>query len=262
MLLLLGGALGLLTTWTWTVGHSQVRTQAGDMSDTEELFDLAAWETRNGLNRKTTEALSKEDYASLAVLRAMTASDVAALNITGGQARTLKLALGGLGNPAFRPSAPTTQPRETAVTEAVGPAAAVEMEGDDSGRAILQAGEMLDALWAGDGDGETKRALGNVAGYQAPDKDKWGDPASYDPTMLLTMKASTKKACQVTAFVPESVKQRLIKKRREAVVGRARQDCVFEGGRVPAGIPDAGGVGGGQRQVDTPPHAGGRPTSG
>ena len=164
VLLLLGGALGLLTTWTWTVGHSQARAQAGDMSDTEELFDLAAWETRNGLNRKTTEALSKEDYASLVVLRAMMASDVAALNITGGQARTLKLALGGLGNLAFRPLAPTTQPRETAVTEAAGPAAAVEMEGDDSGRAILQAGEMLDALWAGDGDGETRRALGTWSG--------------------------------------------------------------------------------------------------
>ena len=181
------------------LGLLDIRTRARklvihftNMSDTEELFDLAAWETRNGLNRKTTEALSKEDYASLAVLRAMTASDVAALNITGGQARTLKLALGGLGNPAFKPSAPTTQPRETAVTEAAGPAAAVEMERDDSGRAILQAGEMLHALWAGERDGET-RALGNVAGYQAPDKDKWGGPASYDPTMLLTMKALTKK---------------------------------------------------------------------
>ena len=122
------------------------------MADAEENFDLAAWETGSGLNRCTTEALGKEDYTTRAVLKAMTASDVAALSITGGQARALKLALGALGNPAFtdapaRPVQPEAE-RETRlvdnVEEPVGRSETANAANSDL--AILQAGEALDVV--------------------------------------------------------------------------------------------------------------------
>ena len=93
-----------------------VQLQLSDMSDPDDSFDLAEWETSNGLNRQTTEALNREEYTNKVVLMAMEASDIAALNITGGQAWTLEVALRALGNLAFGsthlPVRPASEPAE------------------------------------------------------------------------------------------------------------------------------------------------------
>ena len=125
------------------------------MADAEENFDLAAWEMGSGLNRRTTEALGKEDYTTRAVLKAMTVSDVAALHITGGQARALKLGLGTLGNPAFtdaptRPVQPETARKTRSIDNVEEPVRRSETaDAANSELAILQAGEALDRMWTG-----------------------------------------------------------------------------------------------------------------
>ena len=190
-----------------------------NMSETGEVFDLADWETNNGLNRKTTEALRKEDFITIDVLKAMTPTDIAALGITAGQARALKMALVRLGNAAFESSVCQPQPVSTQATTGAASSPTPEDQ-DDSARAILQAGEMMDKLYCvqpgKDGSNEEAQALlADIVKNQTPGKTGWGGATGYDPTMLLTVKASTKKALQVTSFVPEAVKQRMAKRRRE-----------------------------------------------
>ena len=198
------------------------------MADAEENFDLAAWEMGSGLNRRMTEVLGKEDYTTRAVLKAMTVSDVAALNITGGQARTLKLALGALGNPAFtdaptRPVQPETERETRSIDNVEEPVRRSETaDAANSELAILQAGEALDRMWTGEVNplpgvvnplpGVTDKM---AAGSHGPAREAGGGAAGYSPTMLLTIKASAKKVFHVTSFIPEGVKQRLTKRRRE-----------------------------------------------
>ena len=86
----------------------------------------------------------------------MTVSDVAALNITGGQARALRLALGALGNPAFtdaptRPVQPETERETRSIDNVEEPVRRSETaDAANSELAILQAGEALDRMWTGE----------------------------------------------------------------------------------------------------------------
>ena len=114
------------------------------MSNEETPFSMTDWDTTHKLKRKTMEALAKEDFNELAVLKAMTAGDVAHLDLTQGQAGALKLALAALGNTEFSMVRSEGRDKESD-RGAVGghPAGTV------SEQAVLEAGQMLDHIVMG-----------------------------------------------------------------------------------------------------------------
>ena len=183
------------------------------MSDPEESFDLAAWQTSHGLNRRTTEALGKEDFTTRDTLLAMMPCDISALNITIGQSRVLKTALGDLGNPAFKPTGhPVTSEQnelEANTEQMVAPRRKKAGTSEEPPLAIPQAEEALDRLLAGDAS--------PLPGTERSSNNTWRGAEGYDPRMLLTIRASSKKALQATGFVPDAVRQRLARKRRETM---------------------------------------------
>ena len=193
------------------------------MAGEETAFDFMSWAAENKLKRRTTDCLNKGDYGDRDVLLIMTSVDVAALVISAGQARLLCTALGKLGNPAFTAVLPT-EPQS-----AQAPAQATGDDGEDGDGAtggsqdeILRAGEELDRLFR---DPAASLSLGPALGGRV-DQLVMGATSSglggaqrgaYDPHMILTIRASSRKALQARDFVPDRVKQRLARRRRETL---------------------------------------------
>ena len=201
------------------------------MAGEETEFDFMSWATESKLKRRTTDCLNKGDYGDRDVLLIMTSVDVAALDISAGQARLLCAALGKLGNPAFAAVLPTEPQSAQAPVHAPAQAAAQATghDGEDgdgptggSQDDILRAGEAFDRLWR---DPAASLSLGPALGGRvdqlvtgAASSGLGGaQPGAYDPHMILTIRASSRKALQARDFVPDSVKQRLARRRRETL---------------------------------------------
>ena len=135
----------------WSADYTNIA-----MEDIPE-FDLIAWSTDHSLKRRTTDALSRQDYSNKEVLLLMMPGDVAALDITGGQARLLCKALAELGNPADdgvqRDETQTgDQPGQDdpRPDSEVDPGEVLPRHTEDAGRhsheEVLRAGEVLDRI--------------------------------------------------------------------------------------------------------------------
>ena len=195
------------------------------MNEDEPPFVMADWATTHKLKRKTTDALAKEDYNELVVLRAMTASDIAHLDITQGQARALKLALAELGNIEFSPAKAGGQ----GANESAGAKeSAKDTAAPGADQAILAAGELLDRMLREDGGEDPLPQSGH--GDPPSDEDRRTGKASTgggryesgatggmadDPRLSLTVRASKRKALQVSAYLTETVKGRIAKRKKE-----------------------------------------------
>ena len=204
------------------------------MEDIPE-FDLIAWSTDHSLKRRTTDALSRQDYSNKEVLLLMMPGDMAALDITGGQARLLRKAL---GNPAFKATDNGVQRDESQRGDQPGqddprpdsevdPGEALPRHIGDAERhsheEVLRAGEVLDRILRDstaslqpainvDGESRVRPVVGSACTAAGVPMGE-----GYDPHMVLTIRATAKKALQVREFVPDQVRQRLAKKKRETL---------------------------------------------
>ena len=197
------------------------------MSDEETPFAMTDWATTHKLKRKTTEALAKEDFSELAVLKAMTAGDVAHLDLTQGQARALKLALAALGNTEF--SVVRSEGRDK---ESDRGAVGGHPAGSVSEQAVLESGQMLDRLLREDEaeDHLTQPVLADPAGSgegatgNAPTSSSrvgYGKAArnlTDDPRISLTVRASVRKALQIKDYLIEAVRNRLSQRKKESLM--------------------------------------------
>ena len=203
-------------------------TEAGEIDG----FDFPSWAADRGLKRKTTDALSKQDFSTKEVLLLMTSTDLAALDITAGQARLLWRALAELGNPAFhaaergesradpsprRPGDDVQADDEEPAGMLPLPVAGTSAQHQD----ILKAGEMLDRILNDPTSDLTSRAhlegdrlVCTTLVDDTTPRPTWD---SFDPHVLLTVRATSKKALQPKDFVPEQVKQRIARRRRETL---------------------------------------------
>ena len=211
-----------------------------DNEDQTPPFNMTAWADQWRIKRKTITAMSKEEYTDLQVLRAMEASDVASLDVTGGQARALKMGLTALGNPNFKPPSTTPTPEgEVGVIPPKETAPLTKDKAEDpagqtgSTRAILQAGgdyeklmQMMASAALEDPSPTSSISRGYVPPGAATGRAR-GGVGGYDPTMLLTLRATTKKAHLCANFVPELVKERIAKRRRETIHWEEGSDGTF-----------------------------------
>ena len=191
----------------------------------ETPFDFIEWGRVAGLKKKTTDLLKKQDLDTAEVFLELTPGDVAALDITIGQARSFKAALCKLGNEAFiGKDTGEEQKKPTGPEDDPDMIPAGQKAPNKEHEAILNAGELLDQLFK-DPDGapaldkqRDERAGRNddlphgAAGYTPP---ATGGIMQYDPRVMLTIRAVRKKALHIKDFVSDSVKTRIAKKRRE-----------------------------------------------
>ena len=179
------------------------RARYPNMGDEEEAtFNFREWAEKCGLKRPIITALQKEDFTDERLLKAMTISDVTLLEGTAGQRLFLKLGLAELGNPNFADLRAT-------------PAGEPTNERPEKRKAE---GEELLAEASADLDKIISDAEIIVGG--SDDAVGYGEASSggeYDPSMLLTLKSSGKKAHHVSSFLPDRIKERIAKKKREAM---------------------------------------------
>ena len=163
-------------------------------------FNPEEWASKFHLARNTTRALRREELMDLEILRSMTRQDINRLELSVGQSRALMCAVVSLGNTMKITDA---EERATNGEEPEG------REGAGERQQELEAAEAnLDQWLAKEGEGQG--ATG-------------GEPAAqplllYDPRMNLTVKAVKKKALQVIAFLPETVRARVNRRKKDRLV--------------------------------------------
>ena len=201
------------------------------MANNDQIeFVLEDWLKEYGLSKKTSTTLKKEECDNLAALRLLTCRDVNRMNIAVGQSRLLRVALRAMGNPiSVDDSNSKEKPKEK---ESAG-------EGDSSanGKALEGAGEelaqILDGVEQGEyrpinaggelaqilrGEGDIGQATGG--GQMGEQGQRGGDGTGNglcDPLMLLTVKSTTKKALQIINFLPEAVRNRVNRRKKENI---------------------------------------------
>ena len=180
------------------------------------VFDLDVWAIEHKLSRKTTGTLRKEEFESLASLKLVTSSDINRMDIAVGQLRLLRVALQALGNPIKLNDLAEEQEEdhEDGDQEA-------EVDDQDRNEGVLEdAGDHLAQL-LDQGLDEEKLAGGDGdRGSRLPALKKKGTAAGttylqYDPLMHLTVKSGRKKALQIEQFLPDHVKTRVNRKKKE-----------------------------------------------
>ena len=191
------------------------------MAEGAEAFDFEAWATQHKLSRKTTAGLRKDECTTLETLKLATAEDVNRMDVAVGQIRILRQALGALGNPIKvvdekRQDLPqqVDHQADDVQAEAVLAEAGRELE-DLVGADPLRLGEE-DEPETGTGNLLPTGASEGARGIGAP-PPTMGTRGLCDPLMLLTVKSTTTKALQIINYLPESVRSRVNRKRREHV---------------------------------------------
>ena len=171
-------------------------------------FQPEAWASKHHLNRNTTRALRREELLDVELLKVLTRRDINRLELSVGQARALICAVAAVGNPIQ-----VTDEEERAEDEQN----QAEQHGDDEEEAgdlplqLQKANEDLDRFLAQDAD-RPAVAVGPGAGGAGPVYP------NYDPRMNLTVKAVTKKAHQVISFLPEAVRTKINRRKRDRMV--------------------------------------------
>ena len=182
-----------------------------------ENFDFEKWAREYKLSRKTCTALHTAECDTHDSLKLATSQDVNRMDIAPGQSRLVRLALQALGNPILLDdrqgsAAGPRQPDKAGVN--VGTQAADE---ERNNQALRIAGEDLaQLLGEREADSNDQGAHAGLP-VQSPLHTSNGyEVKGYcDPLMLLTVKATTSKALQIVNFLPESVKNKVNRKRRE-----------------------------------------------
>jgi hypothetical protein len=185
-------------------------------------FDFDAWVKEVKLTRDTVRDLKAHKLNNHTSLMLLTPAELKRAGLALGQEVLVRDALNTLGNKNFMvhqdvnkgtatptPSQPvldaTNQQPETTNTGETGD------QGLDS---LLAAGEQLDALLRNSPD-----VTGLVPSMSLPTPSRPTKPtADYDPRILLSAKPTQKKAEKIFAFLPEKVKERVLRSRKERMV--------------------------------------------
>jgi hypothetical protein len=168
-------------------------------------FDFDVWSQDSHLNRKTCTLLHAQDLDTLASLSLAQHVDIMSLDLTAGQKR---LVLAGID--AIQHVSEATQENQHSTAEN----AEVQEEPDvaHSGQAnasLLDAGKTFDEL------------LNEFPKQREPIKD-----TQFDPRMILTIRAQTRKAVHITQFINEKTKKRRASRRREIVLATQQGDSL------------------------------------
>ena len=194
-----------------------------------ENFNFDAWTLENRLSRESCNALKTLQLTDYDCLMAIKSGEMKRAGLQLGQEIYFRMGLAKLGNPNFQESQDqvTAAPTPRASTQEENRAEALtgedrgsqEETGDGDGSNsvaddLLDAGAKLDALLKGSSD---------VNGLLAAQKPT---PviSTYDPRILLTAKSAQKKAEKIVNFLPEKVKERIQKSRRERMILTHQQD--------------------------------------
>lgn len=187
------------------------------------------WTTKYGITRASGKIMSDQALNTVETLLAVDKGDIARIGLTVGQEALVRKAIRELGNSHFQdPVQVTTADRpedggEPTRNQNADPAASETLETSPLGTLtgkeedlLAQAGRDLDTLLSNSGR-LPELQLGKETGILSHAQTALRAPA-YDPRHLLTLKASTRKAEKIASFLPERVKERLQKKRRERLV--------------------------------------------
>lgn len=191
-------------------------------------FEFDSWADEAGLSRKAVNILKTEALNSERALSLMTLGDIKSLNLQVGQAILLQAAVRTLQQP--EPVAAVGLPpipEAPVVLNATVAAAAIEPEDAEDvnvrasnvrlpdirqqAEALALRGECLDDLLGH--LPSSKKAVASTPQLAVP-----GLSATFDPRILLTVKAATTKAVHITQFLPERTRKRRAARRKQLLV--------------------------------------------
>lgn len=175
-----------------------------------ENFDFEIWAEENDLSRESIKALRSQKMTDHTCLTHIKSGEVKRAGLALGQEVLFRLALTKLGNPNFQENAePASLP---GTPRNNGPAQdSVEVIPDED--PLLLAGAQLDALFK-DSPDMTRPTPSKPSPMNA----------LYDPRILLSARATTKKAEKIVAYLPEKVKDRIQRARRDRMVFTQAED--------------------------------------
>ena len=199
------------------------------MTDLDD-FNFDNWVSKHGIIRASSKILSDQHLNTKEALLEADRQDIAKIGLAVGQEVIVRRGLRDLGNLHFQ-EAPLTEKTATSTQEddstdprSTGPGGSPPLGSLTAQQTdlLIQAGADLDAL------------LNNSSGRSAPNLgvgtellslgDLQSKPETYDPRHLLTLKSTTRKAEKIASFLPEKVKERLQRTRRERLVFTEGQD--------------------------------------
>ena len=191
----------------------------GNLAEADVPFDLDAWAIQHKLSRKTTGALRKDECDQVDSLKLLTSSDINRLDVAVGQIRLLRLALRALGNP-IKLDDLAKAPEEQGDQDAEDPGGEDdEAELGDNGRVLEEAGDQLANLLRQQDDPESLMEQLPTVPVPKPSGARVGRRATtyaqYDPLMHLTVKSGKKKALQIEQFLPDPVRTRVNRRKRD-----------------------------------------------
>lgn len=215
-----------------------------DKDSQGEAFDFNVWAKNNGINRKTTAMLRKEDLATVEALVLLEPSDFKELDLTIGQRKLLQSAIGTL-------TAPERHKQSVKISDSginrsdvnnIIVEKALSNPGTASGEtenltiadirrqaSLLEtSGKKLDSSLStcNNQRNHTQHVHVNCK-YEQTDvlRGHIDEPCTRivdpsDPRTILTVKATTKKVTHIVQFLSEQTKKRRLNKRKEWVLAK------------------------------------------
>ena len=203
-----------------------------------DTFNFDDWANASQLNRDTVKALRTHKMTDYICLTNIKSGEIKRAGLALGQEIYFRMALATLGNPNFKedvpvsvPAAPTVaassmdqskdQETDPDLDQERGQEPNKEPDQEQEENILLAAGAQLDALFKNSPD--VTRALSAPAQPEvtsllsAPAKLA-PLSAAYDPRILLSAKATKKKAEKITSFLPERVKDRIQRARKDRMI--------------------------------------------
>ena len=208
-------------------------------------FNFNDWVRDHDFTTETKKALRSNGLIDTSVLLIAKSGDIRRIGITIGQEIVLRSALASLGNKNFlEPPATTSDPATIGDSSAALPATSEaaqqlgevvdgaqnteETNSDDMGAPSTQDPQGVDKNIAAPAAAEDSLEHFLSVGPPAPllkggaDIRQASSPSvamdAHDPRVLLTMKASTKKAEKIMSFLPDKVRERIQRRRRDRMV--------------------------------------------
>jgi len=160
-------------------------------------FELAAWCKEAALTTSTRKILKDNAITDVRTLLLISAQDISALQLPMGQTLLLKAALERLGNVKMDDASSPALGDDGLST----PSRSAQPSAPD----LLAAGKTLDSLLA-------NMSTDNQPAGPAPAHH---DLPDYDPRVHLTLRASAKKALRIFHFLPDKIKERIQRSRRD-----------------------------------------------
>ena len=180
----------------------------GPKKTRSSAFSFGEWCKAAALSTSSRKLLKDNGIVEKKTLVLMTPADVLALQMPLGQQVLLRAALADLGNESFQDNESESAPSRPAspVSSRQDPQPDSRGSAPESAQTVslLDAGKALDALLAAGDPTQAPYALPEVA--KIPE---------YNPRVHLTLKATNKKAAKIFNFLPDKVKERIQRSRRD-----------------------------------------------